>query len=211
MMRSERKRMRCPTLHMRLYSYTGITISTEQQLTIWVKTWDELSWWQQKVSNAATFIDRVFVYNLPICQYGKYILAFHFAVKCEKTPGKMMLCSKKDEESLFINYYKAVTILWYRRDVIEKVKYQFWPLDKKLRMVSQAKLFLRYNPSIISCRRPLKRTLFKIPLQAPAVRNGVYSPSEEDSAELPEAGPHLDPPDHGEPPQVYCSYSQVVV
>ena len=129
-------------------------------------------------------------------------LSFCCKIKCEKTPGKMMLCSKKDEESLFINYYKAVTILWYRRDVIEKVKYQFWPLDKKLRMVSQAKLFLRYNPSIISCRRPLKRTLFKIPLQAPAVRNGVYSPSEEDSAELPEAGPHLDPPDHGEPPQV---------
>ena len=39
-------------------------------------------------------------------------------------------------------------------------------------------------------------------LQAPAVRDGVYAPSEEDSAELPEAGPHLDPPDHGEPPQV---------
>jgi hypothetical protein len=30
------------------------------------------------------------------------------------------------------------------RDAIEKVKYQFWPLDKKLRIVSQAKLILRY-------------------------------------------------------------------
>jgi hypothetical protein len=29
------------------------------------------------------------------------------------------------------------------RDAIEKVKYQFWPLDKKLRIVSQAKLILR--------------------------------------------------------------------